>query len=175
MIAASSHLCALMSRRTARAARRSGGVCTFQNMTARPTSSGGRVDSSQCSAFHSFHHLLNHFTVNLTRSIRYGANRSVPNVVGEAGRIHSMHRHHTRIAQSALPVIDNALVRRLDVIVGRLFPESPVGEVRSTLEQRIRNIFIHSRIVVGATRSLNSHFPFPDSFVHGVTVCAGKR
>lgn len=87
----------------------------------------------------------------------------------------SMHCDDASITEPALPVIDNTLVRRLDVVVGRFFPESPVGEIRSTFKQRIRNIFIHCRIMAGAARSLNSHFPFPVLFVHGVTLRAGKR
>lgn len=86
-----------------------------------------------------------------------------------------MHRHDTGITEPALPVIDNALVSSLDVVVAGRLPKSPISKVSGSIKQRICNVFIHGRIVAGLAGFLYSHFPIPVFFVHGVTVCAGKR
>lgn len=85
---------------------------------------------------------------------------------------HSMHRHDTGIPEPALPVVNDALVHGLDVIVGRRLPESPVGEVRGSMKQRVCGVFVHGRIVAGLAGFLYSHFPFPVLFVHGAIVSA---
>lgn len=87
MMAASSHRCALMSRQAERAARRSGGVCTFQKITALPTPSGGRVVSFQFFSFQFLHQRFIHSMSSLQRLDSDFPNRSGSLLVEEPANV----------------------------------------------------------------------------------------
>jgi hypothetical protein len=83
-----------------------------------------------------------------------------------------MHRHHTLTPKTPSPVTDKTLVRPLNVIVSRVLAEALVGQIGSSLKERICNLFVHWGSVQRGVGFFNSHFPIPFLFVHVANVAA---
>ncbi len=71
----------------------------------------------------------------------------------------SMHRHDAFASEAPSPITNKPLVRPLNVVVGRALTESLVGQIGSSLKERIGNVLIHGRMVRAVFVFLNSHFP----------------
>lgn len=87
----------------------------------------------------------------------------------------SMHRHRASSSSTPAPLHHKALERPLNVVVARVLAEALVGQIGSSLKERICNLFVHGRMVQRGFGFFNSHFSSPDFYVYDVTVAAGSN
>src|SRR5690606_10446933 len=82
----------------------------------------------------------------------------------------SVHRHNALSTSPPARLHHKALDRPLDGVVARVLAEALVGQIGSSLKERIGNLFVHGRMVQRGFGFFNSHFPSPDSFVYDCTL-----
>lgn len=87
----------------------------------------------------------------------------------------SMHRHSALSTSTPSPVHHEALERPFRVVVAGVGAERSVREVYGSIKEFFRNVFVHRHMVRHFRGFLNSHFPIPDFFVHGCTVCRADQ
>src|SRR5690606_37365780 len=86
----------------------------------------------------------------------------------------SMHCHNALSTSTPAPLHHKALERPLNVVVARVLAEALVGQIGSSLKERICNLLVHGRMVQRGFGFFNSHFPSPDSFVYDCTLVVDK-
>lgn len=83
-----------------------------------------------------------------------------------------MHRYNALSTSTPAPLHNKALERPLNMVVARVLAEGGVGQIGSSLKERICNLFVHGRMVRRGFGFFNSHFFSVSVLSHVATVVA---
>lgn len=82
----------------------------------------------------------------------------------------SMHRHGAIVPKAPLPINDQALIRPLNVIVGRLVIKGSVGQVNSLIKKFLCDFFSHRRMMQRVHGWINPKFSRVNILSHAANV-----